>query len=124
MGGHSEDDDESGDDGSSEDGDVAEGSGSGVEVAGDDGDNRDRDNEVCVVVPALPPLDAENTADDNPLPVDEVECPDAVEGTNKPSDAQLDVSLAVGKGKRLSLLLEIHPSSNQFLSVGENWSFI
>ena len=114
MGGHSEDDDESGDDGSSEEGDVAEGSGSGVEVAGDDGDNRDRDNEVCVVVPALPPLDPENTADENPLPVDEEDCPDAVSGTDKASDPQLDVSLAVRRIKHLSHQIEIHSLYNKF----------
>ena len=119
MGGHSEDDDESGDDGSSEEGDVVEGSGSGVEVAGDDGDNRDRDNEVCVVVPALPPLDPENTADENPLPVDEEDCPDAVSGTDKASDPQLDVSLAVRRIKHLSHQIEIHLLYNEFLSVGE-----
>ena len=86
MGGHSEEDDALGDDGSSEEDEVIEGSGSGVDAVVDDGVNGDKDNKVCVVAPALPPMDANNTADDNPLPVDEVECPDVVEGIHKPSD--------------------------------------
>ena len=85
----------------------------------DDGVNGDKDKEVCVVAPHLPPMVAKNTADDNPLPVDEVECPDVVQGTDKPSDPQWDVSLAVGEGKRLSPLLENQPSSNKLLSVEE-----